>query len=559
MSTKNSAGKIVLQAVIGLFTLIILKNLFEYFLFPKYYFGSWRSYYFWGFYLIGVYYLVKVIIKINKKKLPPAQLSIDHGSARWATLEEFNAAGNAPADKGLWLGDHHRRSKQGHLITIAGSGQGKNACIILPNLLVNPSGSYVVTDPKGENACITARNQKEYLQNVFILDPWDEQKKIGAKHNIAASGFNPFDFIKKDLHELRDNCELVASYLVPENPNAKDPYWDDRARTLLRTCLMHIITDRPKEEHNFWTLYKMVRVSGDAWLSLLADMKLNDSLEGLISIAAEEFIGMDPTGSALTGIRSNAQNATTIFESSQIRQSLEKSEFDPYELSKGNCTVYIVLPERYLETHSAWLRLVVGLCLKAVNSRPDKRVNFFLDEFAVMGKMKDVQKAYAFGRGQNIVMWIFAQSLSQLKEIYGEDGMNTFISNAAIFQVFGVKDHYTVDYVSKALGDSTLIKTTQSMNNNGKDISTGVSMQSFGRPLLTPEEVAKCDYIIVFADQLKFQMAKIGYYQNRFDGMNWRDPRLHPVNKKIIKSGKIPKDLREIFSDRADTPPRILN
>lgn len=523
--------------------------------------GSFRLFLLAGFYISLILLVVRWISKRFAKKPPPPVKLTDHGSAEWATQEQFIKAGNNFENEGLWLGDHYRRTKPGHLLTIAGSGAGKNACQIIPTLLVNPYGSYVITDPKGENAFITARNQRQCGQQVYILDPWNLQQQMGARHGVAPSCFNPFDFIKKDPSELRDNCELVASYLVPDNPNAKDPYWDDRARSLIKTCLMHIVTDMPIEKHTFWTLYRMIRVSGDGWLSLLADMKLNEACDGLISIAAEEFMGMDPGGNTMAGIRSNAQNATSIFESPQLQKAMERSDFDPYDLPNGNCTVYIVIPDRFIETHSAWLRMVIGLCLKAVNAKPNKRVNFLLDEFPMMGKMQDVQKAFAFGRGQNIVMWAFAQNLSQIRQIYGEDGMNAFISNTAVFMAFGIKDQFTKEYVSAATGDATFVKVSyNSGTTTGEKTSnsSGKSTQTFGRRLLTPEEVERMPNIIVFTEGLKFWIFKIGYYQNRFEGLDWQDKRLDPQNAKMIKSGKLPNDMREFFKERADPPPRVL-
>ncbi|MBL7736563.1 MAG: type IV secretory system conjugative DNA transfer family protein, partial [Chitinophagaceae bacterium] len=150
---------------------------------------------FWGFLIKYAIRLIKI-----KPKVQSQGINMDHGSARWANYADFMRANNPEGgNSGLVLGvSGLLRSKPGHLITVAGTGSGKGACLIIPSLLNQPSGSYVVTDPKGENAYITARSQKEYGQNVVILDPWDEQTKIGATHGIPAAGFNPFDFIKMD-------------------------------------------------------------------------------------------------------------------------------------------------------------------------------------------------------------------------------------------------------------------------------------------------------------------------------------------------------------------------
>ncbi|MCF1715386.1 type IV secretory system conjugative DNA transfer family protein [Flavihumibacter sp. RY-1] len=560
MANGRNIANIILGIIGGIFGLIMLslagtsyslyKDMGEFS-----FLGSALLYFF-------LFLLTLFLLYLRFKKRPKIQQPVKNtsrGSAEWSNYDAVKASGNGIQDHGLWLGNFYRRQKFGNLLTVAGAGSGKNACIIIPNLLVVPFGSYVVTDPKGENAYITARHQKQMHQKVYILDPWEQQEKMQAKHGIPTATFNPFDFIRSEPNELRDNCELLAYYLIPLNTEAKDPYWDNKARSIIKTFLMYIMTSLPEEEQNFWTLYKLLRLQGDDWTLLMAKMNISKELDGLVAAAAGEFSGFDRNSDHFASILSGAHNATTIFESPQLRASLNKSGFNPYELANGNVTLYIVIPEKYMETHSAWLRLVIGLCLKAVNARPNKRVNFILDEFAVLGKMTDVLRAYAFGRGQNIVMWAFAQSLSQIKQIYGEDGLNTLLSNTNVLQAFGVKDKFTKDYVSYSLGTGTLseVKVSNSHSQNGS--STSKSVEHIGRPLLDPDEVERFQDIITIADGLRFPIEKVGYYQNRYENRKWDDPRTIPDFQKMMKKGQIPDDLRELFKDRADPPPRIIS
>jgi|GEM_PF-5536847 len=463
-------------------------------------------------------------------------------------------------DKGLYIGFERRWHKSGHLLTTGGAGKGKGTCLILPTLLVDPFGSYFVTDPKGENAIITARHQKDAGQKVFIIDPWNEQKKHKAIHGIERSGFNPFAFVRRNEEELRDFCEQIATYIVPINPEAKDPYWDDRARSLIRLLLMHIITELPEEDHNFWTLYKMLRYTEDDWLVLLYDLKNNQKLDGLISIGAGEWIALEKSGNTLAGIKSAAQNATTIFESPQLRESLAKDDFKPEYLTNGNCTVYLVIPERYLTTHATWLRLVTGLSLMACNARPNKRVNFILDEFAVLGKMQDILKAYAFARGQNISLWAFVQSLSQLKTIYGEDGMNTLIGNSNVFQALGAGDNFTARYVSDRLGETTQLQqsvsysTSTGSGSNSSGSSLSQQYQAYKRMLMTPEEVSKSDDIITFIMNKKIIFKKWPYYKKFLTNVSWDEVK---QTEGIYTTRN--REWYEDFKERADPPPRILD
>ena len=520
-------------------------------------------------YGLFIAFIIKYALRLIR--LSPKQKyqgrSTDHGSAHWTNYQDFLRANNPEGGTlGLVLGvSGIVRPKGGHLITVAGTGSGKGTCLIIPSLLNQPSGSYVVTDPKGENAFITARSQRDYGQNVIILDPWDEQTKLGATHGILAAGFNPFDFIKMDLDELRDNCEQIATFLAPEKPGEKDPFFTDKSRTLIKSLLMHIVTFLPDEEHNFWTLYKMLRLNEREWLGVLLDMEANTEQDGLISIAAQEFLGLQNSGEMMATIRSVAQTATSVFESPQLRRSLEKSDFNPYDLTEGKTTVYIVIPERYLETHSTWLRLVIGLSLRACNARPDKRVYYLLDEFAVMGKMKDVQKAFAFARGQNIVMWFFAQNLSQIKEIYGEDGMNTFIGNAAMLQCFGgMKDQYTQQYFSKAFGKTTAVKRVVSIGTNrGNDsssTSTTTSDQTYEKDLVAPDEIeTQTQGIFYIGEGLRFFHYKQPWYKHMFEGIKPDNPYVTKEDRKLLKAGKLPQDSWYEYYKRQADAKRVLN
>ena len=520
-------------------------------------------------YLLFFGFIIRYSIPLLKSnpKIKYQGRSNDHGSAQWASYPDFLRANNPDGGNvGLSLGvSGILRPKSGHLITVAGTGSGKGACLIIPSLLNRPSGSYVVTDPKGENAYITARSQKEHGQNVVILDPWDEQTKIGAIHGIPAAGFNPFDFIKMDMDELRDSCEQIATFLAPEKPGEKDPFFTDKSRTLIKSLLMHIVTFLPEEEHNFWTLYKMLRLNEKEWIGVLLDMEANMEQDGLINIAAQEFLGLQSAGEMMATIRSVAQTATSIFESPQLKRSLEKNDFNPYDLTNGNTTVYIVIPERYLETHATWLRMVIGLCLRACNAKPNKRVYYLLDEFAVMGKMKDVQKAFAFARGQNIVMWFFAQNLSQIKEIYGEDGMNTFIGNAAMLQCFGgMKDQYTQQYFSRAFGKTTAAKqvVTHGTNNGRDSSSTSVSssIQTYEKDLVSPDEIETYrNGIFYIGEGLKFFHNKQPWFKHVFEGVSLNDPNITKADLKILKSGQMPYDpWYDYYKKQADEK-KVLN
>lgn len=498
-----------------------------------------------------------------------------YGSASWTPFQLLQQIGitQFPTRQSnyLYMGSMFFNDRQGHLLTIAGSRSGKGACIIVPNLLLPNQDSFVVTDPKGENAYMTARYQAQTLgKKVVILDPWGEQNRLGATHKIESMGFNPLDFIKSNPEELTDNCNLVAEMIVPNNPNAKEPFWDNSARAIIKTYLMHLLTFYPESEHNLWTIYKWLRYDTDERITLWAEMKISDELEGLVSIAAGEFLHFDGSSNTLSSIISTAHDATRFLESKQIRSSISRSNFNPYELTQGNVTVYIVLPERFFGTHSRWLRLVTGLCLRACNHRPKERVNFLLDEFAVLGRLDDVKHGYAFAAGQNIRIWSFVQNLGQLKSLYGEEGIASFIG-CQTFQAFGIDDHFTAETISKMLGDSTItVKNTSystskstnsgrsfSVGNNSHNIGSGttsassISYNKTGRALMTAEEVGKTNKIIYFF--------RDGQDKYKFTGNRWRyfDPSPFSNTKKYNPATDSYERMRLDFATSVDLLPQF--
>ena len=139
---------------------------------------------------------------------------------------------------------------------------------------------------------------------------------------------------------------------------------------------------------------------------------------------------------------------------------------------------------------------------------------FLLDEMAQLKRMDPLKDALSIIRGFGGTIWTILQDISQIKEIYPEDGWKQFISTSTVQQYFGINDPDTAEYVSKILGNTTVEVTSYSEGTNsshGSSSSTSYgangssssgSSSSFGsssgtstteqlRPLLRPEELLR--------------------------------------------------------------------
>lgn len=469
--------------------------------------------------LIVVIGIIWFLIKLFGSSGSAEGRDTSYGSAEWTRYQILKNAGiyDLPEQRKefLYIGSASFNTKKGHLISIASSRAGKGASMIVTNLLLPNSDSFVVIDIKGENAYMTVRYQAGVLgKKVYILDPWDEQgaKGKGATHGVAASGFNPLDFIKSNPDELIDNCGLVAEMIVPVNPASKEPFFDNSARAMIKTYLMHLLTAYPEADHNLWTIYKWLRLDSEERLTLWAEMKVNDALDGLIGLAAGEFIHFSDGSNTFASVLTSAHDATRFLNSRHLRKSLCQSGFNPYDLPKGDTVVYIILPERYLKQYAFWMRLVVGLSLRACNHRPKERVNFLLDEMPILGKLDDLETGYAFAAGQNIRLWSFVQNLGQIETLYGKGGLSSFMS-CQMLQAFLVDDLFSAEIISKLLGDTTIVVKNTSTSSGKEGSSSSTSYNKTGRALMTAEEIMKTDRVINFY--------RDGKQKYKFEGEHW--------------------------------------
>ena len=76
---------------------------------------------------------------------------------------------------------------------------------------------------------------------------------------------------------------------------------------------------------------------------------------------------------------------------------------------------------------------------------------FVLEEFPVLGYMRQIEAAAGLMAGYNVKLWTVMQDLSQIKALYPKS-WETFLGNAGIVEAFGNTDSVTLDYLSNRLG-----------------------------------------------------------------------------------------------------------
>lgn len=145
---------------------------------------------------------------------------------------------------------------------------------------------------------------------------------------------------------------------------------------------------------------------------------------------------------------------------------------------------------------SGWLRLFVNLTLDAMEREPIIPVHpvlMCLDEFAVLGHMKALEDAVGQIAGFGCKLWPILQDLGQLQALYGKR-WETFIENAGVLQFFGNSGMQTLEWISKRLGQTTVLSASVKSPGYDSRVQSGDTGDSWGQqshPLMTPEEISR--------------------------------------------------------------------
>ena len=259
-----------------------------------------------------------------------------------------------------------------------------------------------------------------------------------------------------------------------------------------------------------------------AFADLLTLMQDSRGAGGLIARAANRQLGKSDREAA--GVLSSAQRHTHFLDSPRIVASMAASDFTFAGLKEGVSTVFLCLPPDRLDAYARWLRLLVAQALTDMARspvKPARPVLFLLDEFAALGRLEPVERAMGLMAGYGLQLWPILQDMHQLRALYGERA-GTFMSNAGVFQAFGVNDLATAELLSKTLGQETLEYQTagysQGSRIGGAKLTESASTHISARNLMNPDEIMRMpptDQLLMLQGQAPLIVEKIRYYDQR--------------------------------------------
>jgi type IV secretion system protein VirD4 len=445
----------------------------------------------------------------------------EHGSSDWANWGEeyrklpdgkemLNRKRGFILSKKHYLGTDLRKvGINKNVLVIGGSGTGKSACYIKPNIL-QQLGSYVITDPKGE----LYRETSQYLKNAGY-----KVKTLNLVNPEYSDRYNPLAHIR-DHKDIDIIAHTIVTGVDSSGAHADDPFWDNTAKMLLKACIYYVISVLPEEEQNLSSCLNIVRAGG-------ADETVLDRL------FLDELSPEHPGRKEYEGIRLGAEKTKqsivislvsklSHFDTPSMKRITTTNDIDFDELGERKTVLYVITPAEH-GAYNYILTIFFSQLLQTLYSKANKnggtldnQVYLLLDEFPNIGQIPDFNKILSTTRSLGISISIVVQSLDQLEGLY-KDTYENIIGNCDTQLFLGSQSTKTCEYISKSLGQKTIKYYNKSISNDKDEVSKqGVSFseQRQGRELMTIDELKRLDYNleIILVRGIKPIKAKKAWY-----------------------------------------------
>ena len=441
-----------------------------------------------------------------------------HGDARWATHGEAQSAGLL-ADSGILLGKLGGKFLMNHaakfLLLIAPTRSGKGVGIIIPNLL-NWAHSCIVSDIKGENFTITSGFRAAHGQAVYKFAPFDPRFETHC--------WNPLSYIDRDPRFIVGDLQSIGYMLYPKKDSI-DAFWNDQARNLFVAVTLYCV-----EAGLPVTIGESLRLAPgggkpkEFWQGIIDSGRATNgrALSADCLAALRQFAGN--SDNTLTSILASFTAPLGVFANPLVDAATSADDFDLRDLLKKKMSIYLVIPPNRLAEASLLMNLFFSMAYDQntkVLPEQDPSIKYLClavqDEFPALGRIDKFVRAVGYLAGYGFRCITVAQSVSQLqsRELYGEEGARTLVSNHMLQVMYAPREQKDAVEYSEILG-----YTTQDAVSKGHAYSRGHPSRSQNisdhkRALMMPQELRELgeQREIIISDNCKPILAnKIRYY-----------------------------------------------
>ena len=401
-----------------------------------------------------------------------------------------------------------------HYTYLGSTGSGKSVTAVIPMCsfiaTAKKKRSVFVTDPKGEIFNTTSKMFKDNKYNVITLD--FRNPELSNHFNILEPIINEYEkymlyenkgIYNKALNSYAETNRLItslATMVMQESKQLKDPFWNNSARNLLEGLIGFFL-----EEYKLGNIKReQITMTG---IRKFQNSLMKESNFNKFKIYLEKKEYGTKSKDSLTAILNSSENTyksitsvfsekMSIFDDVNVSNVTSNSDFDLSMVGKKPTSIFIIVPDED-KTYYTLITIVVGLLYKELsklaNSQLTKKlpveVDWLLDEFANCPPLADIESLVSVSRSRGMRFHFFIQSFSQLNNVYGKEVAQIILDNCGLIYL-KTNTQETAEQISKTLGKKTILNNSisQSMDKTNKSTSL------IARDLMTSNEVKQLHY-----------------------------------------------------------------
>src|ERR1700674_1357915 len=300
-------------------------------------------------------------------------LGFDRDGRPIAYNESHDGSGNAPT------------------LVFGPMGSRKSVGLVATQLLDEPGQrSFVVIDPKGEIAAITANYRRRVCgaANVKIINPYGEL--VSVRPDLVSDKWNPLVDLDPDALSFGDDCQAKGNSLIKTTSGESQPHFPDSARSGLTGTMMWEVKEadrvgRPRSLPNVRALLTLDEKAMRATVEKMAESKDFD-----ISTRARKFLDGN---NEIQSIKSTVETQTAWMTKPMRDDMTTKGGVDFRDCARRPTTIYIIIPTKELEPKAVYLRLALSSALRALYHHDGVPTTLVIEEGFVLGHHAEIAQA----------------------------------------------------------------------------------------------------------------------------------------------------------------------
>lgn len=484
----------------------------------------------------------------------------EYGSARFSTFNEIKK--NFKKEKissikesgvPMWFSKDYKYvwfdKETPHYTYLGSTGSGKSVTAVIPMCsfiaTAKKKRSVFITDPKGEIFNTTSKMFKDNGYNVLTLD--FRHPEMSNHFNILEPIIKEYekyiDYEKKSIVSKKDRVKYnnlamtslaetnrlitsLATMIMQEKTQQKDPFWNNSARNLLEGLIGFFLEEYKKNniKRNQITMTSIRKFQNSSMqeknfnkFKAYIDKKdygskSKDSLTSILNAS-------DNTYKSITAVFGEKMS---LFDDVNVANVTSDSDFDFDLLGKEATALFIIVPDED-KVYFTLVTIIVGLLykelVKLANSKENKKlpvqIDWLLDEFANCPPLADIEALVSVARSRGMRFHFFIQSFSQLDNVYGKEVAQIILDNCGLIYL-KTNTQDTAEQISKRLGKTTISSSSISQSLSLLDYNGNKSTSLMARDLLTPDEVKQLHYKTIIFPIIGYPIFRDTVIYNKF-------------------------------------------